>query len=44
MHASIPLEDQTHEHYWRQMMRWLVEGVPSMVDVRSPIASSLAIR
>ena len=36
MHASIPLEDQTHEHYWRQMMRWLVEGVPSMVDVRVP--------
>jgi uncharacterized membrane protein len=34
MHASIPLEDQTHEHFWRQMMRWLVEGVPSPVDVR----------
>ena len=36
MHASITLEDQTHEHYWRQMMRWLVEGVPNMVDVRVP--------
>ena len=36
MHASIPLEDQTHENYWRQMMRWLVEGVPNMVDVRVP--------
>jgi uncharacterized membrane protein len=36
MHASIPLEDQTHEHYWRQMLRWLVEGVPSLVDVRVP--------
>ena len=29
MHASIPLEDdQTHENFWRQMMRWLVDGVP----------------
>ncbi len=28
MHASITLEDQTHENYWRQMMRWLVDGVP----------------
>jgi uncharacterized membrane protein len=34
MHASIPLEDQTHEHFWRQMQRWLVEGVPDPVDVR----------
>jgi len=33
MHASIPLEDQTHEHFWRQMLRWLVEGVPEQVDV-----------
>jgi len=36
MHVSIPLEDQTHENYWRQLMRWLVEGVPSTVDVRVP--------
>jgi len=36
MHVSIPLEDQTHEHYWRQLMRWLVEGVPEVVDVRTP--------
>jgi uncharacterized membrane protein len=35
MHASIPVEDQTHENFWRQMMRWLVDGVPSMVDVRA---------
>src|SRR6185436_13080991 len=35
MHASIPLEDQTHENYWRQMLRWLVEGVPGSVDVRT---------
>ena len=35
MHASIPLEDQTHENFWRQLMRWLVEGVPEPVDVRT---------
>ena len=35
MHASIPLEDQTHENYWRQMLRWLVEGVPGVVEART---------
>jgi uncharacterized membrane protein len=34
MHASIPLEDQTHEQFWRQLMRWMVDGVPDTVDVR----------
>ena len=34
MHASISLEDQTHENYWRQMMRWLVDGVPGVVETR----------
>jgi hypothetical protein len=34
MHASIPLEDQTHEQFWRQLMRWMVDGVPDVVDVR----------
>jgi uncharacterized membrane protein len=32
MHANITLEDQTHESFWRQMLRWLVEGVPEMVE------------
>ncbi len=36
MHASMSLEDQTHENFWRQMLRWLVEGVPEQVDVRLP--------
>ena len=35
MHASIPLEDQTHENYWRQMLRWLVDGVPGVVEART---------
>lgn len=35
MHATVPLEDQTHENYWRQMLRWLVDGVPGVVEARS---------
>jgi uncharacterized membrane protein len=35
MHASIPLEDMTHENYWRQLLRWLVDGVPGTVEVRT---------
>jgi hypothetical protein len=35
MHASISVEDQTHENYWRQMLRWLVDEVPETVDVHT---------
>ncbi len=28
MHADIRVEDMTHENYWRQLLRWLVDGVP----------------
>jgi len=35
MHASISLEDMTHENFWRQMLRWLVDGVPSVVEART---------
>ncbi len=37
MHASISLEDQTHENYWRQMIRWVVDGVPSVVEARTTV-------
>jgi uncharacterized membrane protein len=37
MHASIPLEDQTHENFWRQMLRWLVDGVPGTVEARTTV-------
>ena len=37
MHASISLEDQTHENFWRQMMRWLVDGVPEVVEARTTV-------
>ena len=29
MDAKIPVEDMTHETYWRQLMRWLVDSVPT---------------
>jgi uncharacterized membrane protein len=35
MHANVPLEDQTHENFWRQMLRWMVDGVPHMVEART---------
>jgi uncharacterized membrane protein len=35
MHASVAVDDQTHENYWRQLLRWLVDGVPGVVDVRT---------
>ena len=34
MHASMRVEDQTHENFWRQMLRWLVDGVPDVVETR----------
>jgi uncharacterized membrane protein len=37
MHASISVEDQTHENFWRQLLRWLVDGVPDVVETR-PVA------
>jgi len=35
MHASMRVEDQTHENFWRQLLRWLVDGVPDSVEGRS---------
>ena len=34
MHASMRVEDQTHENFWRQLLRWLVDGVPDVVETR----------
>jgi hypothetical protein len=33
MHADVPLEDGSHETLWRQLLRWLVSGVPGRVRV-----------
>lgn len=32
MHHDIPLEDQTHETLWRQLLRWLVSDVEGQVQ------------
>jgi len=31
MHSDVSLEDQSHESFWKQMLRWLVDGVPNPV-------------
>ena len=41
MHADIAVEDMTHETLWRQMLRWLVNGVPGRVTV-SPASDRVA--
>jgi hypothetical protein len=37
MHASIPLEDMTHENLWRQMLRWLVADSPAPVEASTTV-------
>lgn len=32
MDASIAVDDQTHETFWRQMLRWLVSDTPDRVE------------
>jgi hypothetical protein len=47
MDASVPLEDMTHETLWRQLLRWLVSGVPEQVMVALPsdrVAPGEAVR
>ena len=33
MDAKISVEDQTHETFWRQLMRWMVDAVPDPVEL-----------
>ncbi len=33
MHADIPLEDQTHETLWKQLLRWLVHDAPDRLQL-----------
>jgi hypothetical protein len=35
MHASMPVEDETYATFWRQLLRWMVEGVPDQVEIAS---------
>ena len=32
MDATMPVEDTTHETFWRRLLRWLVDGVPDSVE------------
>jgi uncharacterized membrane protein len=36
MHADIPLDDMTHEVFWRQLLRWLINSVPDQVTAAVP--------
>jgi hypothetical protein len=36
MSPDIPLEDTSHEMFWRQLLRWLVNGVPDQVAITVP--------
>ena len=35
MDVKMSVDDQTHENYWRQLLRWLVDTVPNAVDVHT---------
>lgn len=35
MHQDIPLEDQTHQMLWRQLLRWLVQSVPARITFQT---------
>ncbi len=33
MDASLPVSDETHQTFWRQMVRWLVEDAPAPFEL-----------
>jgi uncharacterized membrane protein len=35
MDFKVPVNDTTHQMFWRRMVRWLVDGVPDQVNVTS---------
>ena len=41
MHADMPVEDRTHETFWRQVLRWLVSDVPDAVTFGAGAGPSL---
>jgi uncharacterized membrane protein len=48
MHADVPIEDETHETLWRQLLRWLVRDTPDRVTLalgadRVPLGEPVAL-
>ena len=46
MHVDIPLEDQTHQVFWQQLLRWVVQDVPeplNAVATRNRVAPGEAV-
>lgn len=39
MHASMAVEDMTHQNFWQRLSRWLVDGVPERTTVTVAPAS-----
>ena len=35
MHATMPATDLTHHQFWQRLLRWVVDGVPGVVEVSS---------
>jgi hypothetical protein len=35
LNAKMAVEDLTHETFWRQLLRWQVDGVPNQVELTS---------
>lgn len=33
MNARMPVDDDTHQTFWRQMVRWLVDDVPQPMEI-----------
>ena len=42
MHADIPVDDQTHETFWRQVLRYLVQDAADPVRVSAPPIARMA--
>ena len=40
MDHTVPLEDQSHENFWRQLLRWLVAETPDAVEA-APVQVSV---
>jgi uncharacterized membrane protein len=40
MHASVSVEDQTHETFWRQLLRWLLSEVPDRLSAPAVVEAS----